>query len=117
VPFGRGFATASLLILVALACIAVARRFERERRLIAKLNRQKAFEPSRAIRVNELTDAERLTASDLTAAGVLRGHGNARYLERGALASFKTKRIVLALSGALAALAVAALLAFLVLGR
>jgi hypothetical protein len=117
VLFGRGFATASILILVALACIAVARRFEKERRLIAKLRHQKAFDPSRAIRVNELSDDERHTVSDLTAAGVLRGHGNARYLEQDALASFRTKRIILALSGSLAALALAALMAFLILGR
>jgi hypothetical protein len=117
VPFGRGFATASILILVALACIAIARRFEKERRLIAKLHTQKAFDPSRAIRVNELSDDERMTVSDLTQAGVLRGHGNARYLELTALSSFRIKRIFLACSGALAALAVAALMAFLILKR
>jgi hypothetical protein len=117
VPFGRGFATASILILVALACIAVARRFEKERRFIGKLRQQKAFDPSRAIRVSDLSDDERLTAADLTAAGVLRGHGNARYLEPAALAAFRNKRIVLAVSGALAALAVAAVMAFLILSR
>lgn len=116
-PFGRGFATASLLILVALACIAISRRFEKERRLIAKLNKHKAFDPSRGVRVNELSDDEQLTASDLTHAGVLRGHGNVRYIERAALASFKWKRIFLAIFAALAALAVAAGMAFLILRR
>lgn len=116
-PFGRGFATASLLILIALACSAVARRLEKERRLIAKLRSRQACDPSRAIRVNELSDDERHTVSGLTQAGVLRGHGNARYLELTALASFRLKRVLLALSGALAALAVAALVAFLILKR
>jgi hypothetical protein len=116
-PFGRGFATAAILILIALACIAIARRFEKERRLIAKLRSRQATDPSRAIRVNELSEDERHTVSDLTQAGVLRGHGNARYLEPAALTSFRTKRIFLAASGALAALLVAALMAFLILSR
>jgi hypothetical protein len=117
VPFGRGFATASLLILIALACIAIARRFEKERRLIAKLNQAKAFDPSCGVRVSELSEDERHTVSDLTSAGVLRGHGNVRYIERAALASFKLKRIFLAISSALAALAIAVGIAFLILKR
>ena len=116
-PFGRGFATASLLILIALGCIVVARRFERERRLLAKLKERKAYDPSCGVRVNELSDDERLTVSDLTHAGVLRGHGNVRYIERAALSSFKLKRIFLAISGALAALVVAAGMAFIILKR
>jgi len=117
VPFGRGFATAAILILIALACIAVARRFENERRLLAKLNARKAYDPSCGIRVSELSEPERLTVSDLTNAGVLRGHGNVRYIERAALASFKLKRIFLAIAGALAAAALASGLAFIILMR
>jgi hypothetical protein len=117
VPFGRGFATASLLILIALACIAIARRFEKERRLIAKLNQRKAFDPSCGVRLNELNDDERLTASDLSSAGVLRGHGNVRYIERAALAAFKLKRISLAIASGLAALAIAIGIAFVILRR
>lgn len=116
-PFGRGFATASFLILIALACIAVARRFEKERRLLAKLKERKAYDPSQGVRVSELSEDERHTVSDLTQAGVLRGHGNVRYIERAALASFKLKRVFLAISGALAALAIAAGMAFIILTR
>jgi hypothetical protein len=67
--------------------------------------------------VSELSEDERHTVSDLTQAGVLRGHGNVRYIERAALASFKLKRVFLAISGALAALAIAAGMAFIILTR
>jgi hypothetical protein len=116
-PFGRGFATAAVLILIALACIATVRRLERERRLITKLTRQDAFDMARAIRLDQLTDDEQDTVRGLTAAGVLRGRGNARYIERTGLASFRRKRIGLAISGAVAALIVAGLAAFVILQR
>jgi hypothetical protein len=93
------------------------RRLERERRLIAKLTRQDAFDMARAVRVDQLTDDEQETARSLTTAGVLRGRGNARYIEPRGLTSFRRKRIGLALSGALAALIVAGLAAFIILHR
>ena len=57
---GRGFATAVLLILIALTCIAFAKRMERERRLLQKLR-----EHDGQVSFDELTDDERDTAEAL----------------------------------------------------
>jgi hypothetical protein len=114
---GRGFVTALLLIVIALACITVARRIERERRLIAKLRARDAYDAARALDTGQLDADERDTAADLAQAGVLRRGGNAHYLDLQSLATFKRKRVRFAVSGALMALAVAALVAVLVLGR
>lgn len=114
-PFGRGFATALILILIALACIAIARRLEKERRFIGKLCTLKAFDPSNAVRLDQLTPDELATVADLTSAGVLHGRGNIRYLEQSAFAAFRRKRIRLTLLGAVTALAVAGLMVLLIL--
>lgn len=116
-PLGRGFATAVVLILVLLAFAALGRRLARERRLIAKLQQLKAFDISRAIRVDQLSEDERETVRSLTAAGVLRGRGNARYLEQSALKTLRRKRIGLVVSGALGGIIVVALAAFFILQR
>ncbi|MGQ0835143.1 MAG: hypothetical protein ACT4O5_09535 [Gammaproteobacteria bacterium] len=115
--FGRGFATALCLILIALVCIAVARRFERERRLLAKLGQRDAFDAARALDVLQLSEDERDTVADLTHAGVLREQGGAHYIDPESLARFRRKRRRIALTGALGALALAALVAALILGR
>ncbi|HKZ74172.1 MAG TPA: hypothetical protein VJ011_08910 [Steroidobacteraceae bacterium] len=115
--FGRGFATALCLVLIALACIAVARRFERERRLIAKLRRRDAFDADRALSARHLSDDERDTVTDLTRAGVLRERGGSHYIDAASLAVFRRKRVRVALSGALVALAVCAFVAAAILGR
>ena len=39
---GRGFASAAALIAIALACLAITRKLERERRLLAKLRKRAA---------------------------------------------------------------------------
>jgi hypothetical protein len=112
---GRGFVTAFLLILIALACLTVARRIERERRLIAKLRSRDAYDAARALDAQQLDADERDTAADLAQAGVLRG-GSAHYLDVESLATFRRKRVRFAVSGALMALAVAALVAYIALG-
>jgi hypothetical protein len=114
----RGLLTALLLVVIALACIAAARRFERERRLLGKLRQRAAFDAGHALAAGDLNDDERDTAADLKQAGVLRdAGGGACYIDPETLASFRRKRMRFAFSGALGALAIAALVAVLVLGR
>src|SRR5688500_1817532 len=109
--FGRGFLTALLLVFIALACISVARRLERERRLLAKLRGQEAFDAARALAAQQLTADERDTAADLLQAGVLRERAGAHYIDAERLATFRRKRVRFAFTGALGALALAVLVA------
>src|SRR5215468_11073033 len=99
---GRGFFTAVSLILIALTCIAFAKRIERERRFLRKLR-----ENDGKVSLDELTDDERDTAETLRAAGVLRKDRDRGYVQPDALRLFKQKRIRFALSGALVALVLA----------
>jgi hypothetical protein len=98
---GRGFATAVILILIALTCIAIAKRLERERRLLRRLRE------SGNLSFDDLGDDDRDTAESLRDAGVLRMDRNRGYVQPDGLAQFKRKRIRFALTGALAALALA----------
>jgi len=105
---GRGFATAVVLILIALTCIAFAKRIERERSLLRKFR-----DSDGNIRYEALTEDERDTAESLCKAGVL-AKNRARdytYLPE-ALQTFRRKRIRFALSGALAALTLGVIVAF-----
>jgi hypothetical protein len=107
---GRGFFTAVCLILIALTCIAFAKRMERERRLLRKLR-----ENDGKVSFADLTDDERDTAEALRAAGVLRKERDRGYVQPDALRIFKQKRIRFALSGALIALVFAIALAVILL--
>lgn len=107
---GRGFATAVVLILIALTCIAFAKRLERERRLLRKLR-----ENGGSISFAQLTDDERDTAESLQTAGVLRKDRNRGYVQPEGLKSFKRKRVRFALSGALVALLLAIVVAVILL--
>jgi hypothetical protein len=107
---GRGFATAVLLILIALTCIAFAKRLERERRLLRKLRDNEGN-----LSFDELSDDERDTAESLRQAGVLRKDRNRGYVHPEGLKTFRQKRVRFALSGALAALALGAIVAFVLL--
>jgi hypothetical protein len=107
---GRGFFTAVVLILIALTCIAFAKRIERERRFLRKLR-----ENDGKVSFTDLTDDERDTAESLRAAGVLRTDGARGYVKPDALKVFKQKRIRFALSGALVALVLAMLVAVILL--
>jgi hypothetical protein len=108
---GRGFATAALLVLIALTCIAIAKRFEGERRMIRKLRRLEAG----SIPLEGLNEDERDTLERLRAAGVLRMDRSTGYVDAHALKAFKAKRVRFAISGALIALGLAVVVAVAVL--
>lgn len=112
---GRGFATAALLVLVALTCIAIAKRLEGERRMIRKLRELRATDASRAIPLEGLSDIERDTLERLREAGVLRMDRTRGYVDPVALRSFNGRRMRFALTGALCALTLAILIAVIVL--
>ena len=109
---GRGFATAALLILVALTCIAIAKRLEGERRMIRML-RQRA--PDKGIPLEDLDDIERDTLDRLRAAGVVRMDRSRGYINPDALRTFKGKRMRFALTGGMFALLLAIAIAYIVL--
>ena len=67
----KGLLSAAALIAIALVCLTVTRKLERERRLVAKLRRKGAVEPGWALPLEELTDDERDAADSLVASGVL----------------------------------------------
>jgi hypothetical protein len=102
----RGLATAASLILIALTCIAIAKRLERERRLIQKLRERGA------VSLDDLTDDERDTAHGLREAGVLRMDRTRGVIEPEGLRQFRRKRVRFALSGALIAAVLCALVAY-----
>ena len=104
---GRGFATAALLVLVALTCIAIAKRLEGERRMIRKLRELRSTDTSRAIPLEGLSEVERDTLERLREAGVLRMDRTRGYIDPEALKAFKGKRLRFALTGALFALGLA----------
>ena len=112
---GRGFATAALLILVALSCIAIAKRLEGERRMIRKLRELRASDSNDSIRLDDLDEVERDTFDRLRAAGVVRMDRARGYINPDALRSFKGKRMRFALTGAMLALLVAMAIAYIVL--
>src|SRR5262249_13035238 len=111
----RGFATAALLILVALTCIAIAKRLEGERRMIRKLRELRDDDTHEAIRLDDLDEVERDTLERLRAAGVIRMDRARGYINPEALRTFKGKRMRFALTGAMAALLVAIALAYAIL--
>ena len=106
---GRGLATAGSLILIALTCIAIAKRLERERRLLRKLREQGA------ISLQALSDDERETADNLRAAGVVRMDAARGYIEPAGLEAFRRKRVRFALTGALIALGLCVVVAVVLL--
>ena len=106
---GRGLATAGSLILIALTCIAIAKRLERERRLLRKLREQGA------ISLQALSDDERETADNLRAAGVVRMDAAHGYVEPAGLEAFRRKRVRFALTGALIALGLCVVVAVVLL--
>ena len=112
---GRGFATAGLLILIALVCIATAKRLEGERRMIARLRELRDTDPTGAIPLEGLDDVECDTLERLREAGVIRMDRTSGYINPEALKAFKGKRMRFALTGALFALVLAIFVAYIVL--
>jgi hypothetical protein len=109
----RGIATAALLILVALTCIAIAKRLEGERRMIRMLRQQRANQ--QGIPLDDLDEVERDTLDRLRAAGVVRMDRSRGYINPEALRTFKGKRMRFALTGAMFALLLAIAIAYIVL--
>ena len=112
---GRGFATAALLGLVALTCIAIAKRLEGERRMIRKLRQLRASDSPQPIPLEGLSEVERDTLERLRKAGVLRMDRTRGYIDPAALKAFKSKRVRFALTGGLFALVLAISIAVVVL--
>ena len=112
---GRGFATAALLILVALTCIAIAKRLEGERRMIRKLRELRDSGSHKSIPLDDLDEVERDTFERLRAAGVVRMDRSRGYINPEALRTFKGKRMRFALTGGMLALVLAMLIVYVVL--
>jgi hypothetical protein len=112
---GRGIATAALLILVALTCIAIAKRLEGERRMIRKLRQLRATDSGKSIPLDDLDETERDTFERLRAAGVVRMDRSRGYINPEALRTFKGKRMRFAITGAMFALLLAIAIAYIVL--
>ena len=110
---GRGFASAAALIAIALACLAITRKLERERRLLAKLRTRAAA----GITLTELTDDERDAAESLAAAGVLDIQHQRVTVRTVELGVFRRKRMRLMVMGGLGAFLLACLVALLILRR
>jgi hypothetical protein len=114
---GRGFASAAALIGIALACLTISRRFERERRLLAKLRTRGALDSAGDIPLSELSEGERDAADSLVAAGVLGIRQNRCYIRGVELRTFRRKRLRLMVSGAFGALLLCCLVALVILRR
>jgi hypothetical protein len=114
---GRGLLTVACLVFVALACISVVRKLERERRLLRKLRSRGAADAATAIPLSALTDDERDCALALGAAGVLIIRQKHCHLKSAELPLFRRKRVRLALSGALGALLLCVLIVVVILRR
>ena len=108
-----------MLIAIALACLTVTRKLERERRLLAKLRQQRGALDSGSVGIalEELSDNERDTAQSLAAVGVLeirRGRCSIRTVEFGL---FRRKRLRLIVVGGFGAFVLACVVAMLILRR
>jgi hypothetical protein len=120
----KGLVSAAVLIAIALACLTLTRRLERERRLLRKLRKRGAVEPGWALPLDELTDDERDAAASLADSGVLEigkppeGAVNERvFIRTGELGRFRQKRLRLLVMGGFGALLLAAFVALLILRR
>jgi hypothetical protein len=113
----RGLISAAALISIALVCVTITRKLERERRLLGKLRRRGAVDATQSIDLDELSEDERDAAHSLDAAGVLeirRGRCFIRPLE---LSAFRRKRLRVVVLGGFGALLLACLVAVLILRR
>jgi len=119
---GRGLASAAALIAIALACLTVTRKLERERRLLAKL-RKRGGRPSGAIHsgagisLDELSEDDRDAAESLATAGVLEIRQQRVSIRTVELGAFRKKRLRLMVTGGFGAFLLACLVALLILRR
>jgi hypothetical protein len=114
---GRGLLVVACLVFIALSCISVVRKLERERRLLRKLRGRGATDAGTSVPLQDLTDDERDCAVSLASAGVLTIRQNGCYVRSAELPVFRRKRVRLALSGGLVALILALVVAVLILHR
>ena len=113
----KGLVSAAALIAIALACLTVTRKLERERRLLAKLRRKGAVEPGWAFPLEELTDDERDAADSLVASRVLESRQKRVFIRPVELGVFRRKRLRLVVLGGFGAFLLAILVAVLILRR
>src|SRR4051812_8619634 len=125
----KGLVSAAALIAIALTCLAVTRKLERERRLLRKLRKRGAVEPGWAVPLEELSDDERDAAGSLADSGVLEirqqrvpagdslASRSVVLIKTAALGGFRQKRVRLLVMGGFGALLLAVLVALLILRR
>ena len=114
----RGLASAAALIAIALACLTVTRKLERERRLLARLRKNGAINSGAAgIPLDELSDDDRDAAESLATAGVLEIRRNCVSIKTVELSAFRKKRLRLMVTGGFGAFLLACLVALLILHR
>jgi len=113
----KGLISAAALIAIALACLTVTRKLERERRLLRKLRKRGAVEPGWALPLEELSEDERDAAASLTATGVLEIRRQRVYIKTTEVGGFRRKRLRLVVMGGFGALLLAVLVAVLILRR
>ena len=114
---GKGLVSAAALIAIALACLTVTRKLERERRLLAKLRKRGAVDPASAIALDDLTDDERDAAESLARSGVLEIRQRRCSIRGVELGVFRRKRQRLMVMGGFGAFLLACLVAVLILRR
>jgi hypothetical protein len=114
---GRGLATALLLVLIALACLAGVRRLERDRRLMAILRTARAFDPHSALPLSGLSPDDQDSAAALAQAGVVAIDRNHCYIVQSQLTMFRRKRSRVVFASACIALVLAVLVAVMILRR
>lgn len=115
----RGLASAAALIAIALACLTITRKLERERRLLAKL-RNRGGRPSGSgpgIPLDELSENDRDAAESLATTGVLEIQRNRVSIKAVELSAFRKKRLRLMVTGGFGAFLLACLVALLILHR
>jgi len=113
----RGLISAAALISIALVCLTITRKLERERRLLGKLRRRGAKDAGQGIDLDELSDDEREAAHSLSAAGVLEIQRRRCFIRPIELGTFRRKRLRVMVLGGFGALLLACLIAVLILRR
>ena len=105
-----------IAIAIALACLAITRKLERERRLLAKLRRLGAIDSGSAgIPLEQLSEDERDAAASLAATGVLEIVRKCVSIRTVELGTFRRKRVRLMVVGGFGAFLLACLVAVLIL--
>lgn len=114
---GRGLLSAAALIAIALTCVTVTHKLERERRLLAKLRKRGAVDPDHAMALDDLSEDERDAALSLGAAGVVDIRQKRCSIRAVELGVFHRKRLRLMVMGGFGAFLLACLVAVLILRR